>query len=161
LNIIVNSTPLISLAVIHQLELLRKIFHTVYLPQSVYNEVIVNGHGKLGDSKLSAINWFQIVDPNNIALKHSIMLQLDEGEAEVITIANDKSISLVCIDAFAGRQYAGLLGLDVIGTLGILLIAKRKGYISLVKPLLDKLIFYKRHISHSLYYEILLKAGES
>ena len=160
MSIIVNSTPLISLAIIHQLTLLQKIFHNVYLPQTVYNEVIINGKGRLGHTELSTINWFQIVDPVNISLKHSIMLQLDEGEADVITIAKDKSISLVCIDEFAGRQYAGLLGLDVIGTLGVLLIAKKKGFIPLLKPLCDKLIFNERYISRSLYNEVLIKAGE-
>ena len=160
MSIIVNSTPLISLAIIHQLELLQKIFHNVYLPRTVNNEVIVNGRGKVGHPELSAINWFQIVDPQNMPLKHSVMLQLDEGEADVITIAKDKSIFLVCIDEFAGRQYASLLGLDVIGTLGILLIAKKRGYIPLLKPLLDTLILNQRHISRGLYDEILLKAGE-
>jgi len=114
LSIIVNSTPLINLAVVRQLELLRKIFQNVYLPRTVSNEVIVNGRGKLEHLELSAINWFQIVDPINVPLKHSIMLQLDEGEADVITIAKDKSISLVCIYEFAGRQYTSLFGLDVI-----------------------------------------------
>ena len=132
----------------------------MYLPRTVNNEVIVNGRGKAGHSELSAINWFQIVDPLNMPLKHSVMLQLDEGEADVITIAKDKSISLVCIDEFAGRQYASLLGLDVIGTLGILLIAKKRGYIPLIKPLLDTLILNQRHISRGLYDEILIKAGE-
>ena len=160
MSIIVNSTPLISLAILHQLELLQKIFHNVYLPRTVYSEVIVSGRGKSGHAELSVVEWFQIVDPVNISLKHSIMLQLDEGEADVITIAKDKSISLVCIDEIAGRKYANLLGLDVIGTLGILLTAKRQGYVPLLKPLLDKLILNERHIGRDLYDEILIKAGE-
>ena len=160
MSIIVNSTPLISLAIIRQLDLLQKIFRDVYIPRAVYNEVIVNGKGKAGHVELSMIDWFQIVDPVNIPLKHSIMLQLDEGEADVITISKDKDISLVCIDEFAGRQYAGLLGLDVIGTLGVLLIAKKKGLIHLLKPLCDKLILNERYISHGLYNDVLMKAGE-
>ena len=88
------------------------------------------------------------------------MTQLDEGEAEVITIAKDKSISLVCIDEFAGRQYAALLGLNVIGTLGVLLIAKKRGFIQALKPLLDLLIDNGRYIGHSLYNEVLQKADE-
>jgi len=160
LSIIVNSTPLISLAIIHQLDLLQKIFNDVYIPLTVYNEVIVNGKGKAGHAELSMINWLQVVVPVNAPLKQSIMLQLDEGEADVITIAKDKDISLVCIDEFAGRQYASLLGLDVIGTLGILLIAKKKGIIPLLKPLCDKLILNERYISSGLYNEVLIKAGE-
>ena len=78
MSIIVNSTPLISLAIIHQLELLQKIFQNVYLPRTVYSEVIVNGSDKLGHAELSVIDWFQTCDPVNVSLKHSIMLQLDE-----------------------------------------------------------------------------------
>jgi len=66
----------------------------------------------------------------------------------------------VCIDEFTDRQYASLLGLNVIGTLGVLLIAKKKGFIPLLKPLCDKLILNERYISCSLYNEVLIKAGE-
>ncbi|MCL2571787.1 MAG: DUF3368 domain-containing protein [Defluviitaleaceae bacterium] len=160
MSIIVNSTPLISLAIIHQLDLLQRIFGDVVLPRAVFNEVIKEGKGKAGYSQLSNIDWFRVIDVANIELKRSIKVQLDEGEAEVITVAKDQKISLVCIDEFAGRQYASLLGLDVIGTLGILLIAKRRGYIPVIKPLCDKLISNERFISRALYDDVLYKAGE-
>ena len=89
------------------------------------------------------------------------MIELDEGEAEVITIAKDKNLALVCIDEFAGRQYAKLLGLDVIGTLGILLMAKQKGYIAELKSLFQKLIASNRHIGKALCNQVLKRAGES
>jgi hypothetical protein len=148
------------LAIIGQLDLLPKIFGDVVLPRAVYNEVMIAGHGKEGYAQLSAVTWFRISDVVNVDLKRSIMTQLDEGEAEVITIAKDQAIPLVCIDEFAGRRYANLLGLDVIGTLGILLIAKQRGYVTIIKPLCDRLINNKRHISRALYHEILCKAGE-
>ena len=160
MSIIVNATPLISLATIQQLDLLHKIFYDVYLPSAVYREVILDGKNKAGHLQLANTHWFQVVDTINGALKRSIMLQLDEGEAEVITVAKDRNISLVCIDEFAGRRYAGLLGLNVIGTLGVLLIAKQRGYISAVKPLLDMLIDNQRYIGHALYSDVLRKAGE-
>ena len=160
MSIIVNSTPLISLAVINRLELLRRIFGDVYVPRAVYDEVITNGKGKTGYHQLLKINWFNIAEIENIELKRSIMVQLDEGEAEVVTIAKDKNISPVCIDEFAGRQYAKLLGLEVIGTLGILLTAKKKSYIPAVKPLCDKLISNGRYIERNLYNEVMKKAEE-
>jgi len=160
LSIVVNSTPLISLAIIHQLDLLKIIFGDVIIPRAVCNEVFISGRGKAGHSQLVKIDWFYIDDAINMELKHSIMTQLDEGEAEVITVAKDRNISLVCIDEFARRQYANLMGLDVIGTLGILLIAKQQGLISAVKPLCDLLVDNKRRISRALYNEVLRKAGE-
>ena len=88
------------------------------------------------------------------------MIELDEGEAEVIAIAKEKKFQIVCIDEFAGRQYAKLHGLEVIGTLGILLIAKQKSYISELRPLLQELINSNRHIGKILCNQILYKVGE-
>ena len=56
MSIVVNSTPLISLAVIRQLGLLPKIFGDVILPRAVHNEIIKNGKGKIGHSQLTSIN---------------------------------------------------------------------------------------------------------
>ena len=160
MSIVVNSTPLISLAIIRQLDLLPMIFGEVIVPRAVYDEIIVNGRGKAGYQQLANIGWFHIADAENIELKRSIMVQLDEGEAEVITIAKEKNIPLVCIDEFAGRQFANLLGLYVIGTLGILLVAKQRGLVPAIRPLCDILINNERYISRALYNEVLQKAGE-
>ena len=160
MSIVVNSTPLISLAIINQLDLLQKIFGDVILPRAVHNEIIIMGKGKAGYSQLSSVNWFLVADTVNFDLKRSIMVQLDEGEAEVITVAKDRKLPIVCIDEFAGRQFAGLLGLDVIGTLGVLLIAKKRGYIHKIKPLCDMLINNERYVSRTLYDEVLRNAGE-
>ena len=54
MNIVVNSTPLISLAIINQLELLQKLFNNVIIPSSVYNEVVLHGEDKAGFSAISA-----------------------------------------------------------------------------------------------------------
>ena len=160
MNIVVNSTPLISLAILNQLELLQKLFSKVIIPNSVYDEIVVNGKDKTGYDCLSAVNWFHITSAENSGMKQSIMIELDKGEAEVITIAKEQNISLVCIDEFAGRQYAKLIGLDVIGTLGILLIAKQHGYVSELKPLFQKLISNNRHIGKVLCNQVLRRAGE-
>ena len=160
MSIVVNSTPLISLGLLNQLDLLQKIFGRVILPYAVYNEVIIKGKGKAGYENLSAVDWFHITDVDNSELKRSIMIELDEGEAEVICIAKEKNMPFVCIDEFAGRQYAKLLGLEVIGTLGVLLVGKQKGYIREIKSMLEKLIINDRYIGRALYTEILQKAGE-
>ena len=160
MSIVVNSTPLISLSILNQLDLLLKIFGDVIVPSVVYDEIIVNGKGKAGYSNLSKIDWFNVINVENIGQKQSIMIELDEGEAEVITIAKEKGIKLVCVDEFAGRRYAKLLGLEVIGTLGVLLIAKQKNYVSELKPLFQKLLASNRHIGKPLCNQILTRAGE-
>jgi len=161
LSIVVNSTPLISLAVLNQLGLLTEIFGNVIVPLSVYNEVVINGKGKNGYDKLSETNWFDVAEVKNTGQKQSIMIELDEGESEVITIAKEKGIKTVCIDEFAGRRYAKLLGLEVIGTLGILLIAKQKGYVPELRSLFRRLLENDRHIGKALCNKILLRVEEA
>lgn len=148
------------MSLIGQLELLPKLYDEIIVPKSVYNEVVVKGKGKAGSEELGSIHHFTVLETENKVLKDSIMLELDEGEAEVITIAKEKGIQNVIIDEFAGRQYASLLGLNVTGTLGILLIGKNLGFIGEVKPLMDMMLKHNRFINRGLYLAVLKKANE-
>lgn len=160
MSIVVNSAPLISLAILGQLDLLRTILGEVIVPRAVYDEVITRGKDKAGYKDLADVPWFQIAEVGHQELKRSIMVELDEGEAEVICVAKECSVRRVCIDEFAGRRYAKLLGLEVIGTLGVLLIAKQKGYVREIKPCIEKLLANDRYISTTVCTEVLRKAEE-
>lgn len=157
---VINSSPLISLALVGRLELLPKLFDEVIIPKSVYNEVVTKGKGKTGSDGLESIGRFSVQEASNKALMNSVMLELDEGEAEVIAIAKESGIQNVIIDEFAGRQYASLLGLNVTGTLGIFLIGKKIGFIHEVKPLMDIMLKHNRYINRELYLAVLKKADE-
>ncbi|NUM35901.1 MAG: DUF3368 domain-containing protein [Candidatus Brocadiae bacterium] len=157
---VINSSPLISLSLLGQLELLPKIYDEIIIPKAVYHEVFVKGKGKTGSKIIHTLNNFVILEASNKMLLDSIMLELDEGEAEVIALAREKGIQNVIIDEFAGRQYASLLGLNVTGTLGILIIGKKLGFLPNIKYLMDIMLKYKRYISPELYLSVLKKAGE-
>lgn len=145
MKVVINSSPLISLSLIDHLELLLKLYDEVIVPKSVYDEVVVKGKGKAGSEELESISRFTVIETENKVLKDTVMLELDEGEAEVISIAREKGIQNVIIDEFAGRQYASLLGLNVTGTLGILLICKKLGFIDELKPLMDIMLKHNRY----------------
>ena len=159
-NAVINSTPIISLFIINKLELLKELFKKIFIPKAVYNEIVRNRAKKPGYRELHNLDWIKTGEIKNTNLKESIMLELDEGEAEVITYAKENNIQTVIIDEFAGRKYAALMDLHVIGTLGILLAAKKINKIKQVKPLLDILISRKRYISKNLYFQILKAAEE-
>ena len=65
------------------------------------------------------------------------------------------------MDERKGRKYAASVGLEVIGSIGILLQAKRAGLLTEVKPCIDAMISRGIHLSDSLTAWALRKAGES
>ena len=64
------------------------------------------------------------------------------------------------VNDLKARGVAQALGIKIIGTLGVLLLARDAGLIEQLKPLLDDLIKIGAYISNSLYHRILKDAGE-
>jgi uncharacterized protein len=86
---------------------------------------------------------------------------LDPGEAEAIALAVENKPSLLLIDERDGRQVARALGVQMTGTLGILLRAKSTGQIAAIEPLIKELIQHHNFRLHSgLVERILAEAGE-
>jgi len=54
---------------------------------------------------------------------------IDYGEAEVIALALEKKTDLVLLDEKEAREVAERLGFRVLGTVGLLIWAKREGLI--------------------------------
>lgn len=60
MKVVSNASPLIGLSMINQFHLLKELFHKVYIPEAVYNDVVVKGRGKPGSEeteKAIADNW--------------------------------------------------------------------------------------------------------
>jgi predicted nucleic acid-binding protein len=85
---------------------------------------------------------------------------LDRGEAEVLTLAVEREARLVVIDERKGRRYARHLGLPLTGTLGILLLAKEKGLVTAVGPLIEKLQASGLYLAPELVERVLILAQE-
>lgn len=119
----VNATPLISLALVNQLDLLYTIFDDVLVPQAVYEEVVVQGSHKPGAKLIVQANWLQIQSPLETLAFEPFLLGLDPGEAAVLLLAQQIQPDWVIIDERQARRVAAALGLPVKGTLGVLLAA--------------------------------------
>ncbi len=86
---------------------------------------------------------------------------LGAGESEAISLALETKARLVLLDDRPARRLAQALHLPIIGTLGILLAAKRRQLLPAMRPSLDALLQHDFRISQRLYEQVLLDANES
>ena len=159
--VVSDATPIISLAKIEMLDILGILYDEVLLPKAVYDEVCRN---KTFADEAAAIKKCAFVQVKTVNMEQSVRLLratgLDSGESEAIVLADSLPDSLLLIDERKGRQIALNIGIQIIGTLGILLHAKRLGLVPHIKPLLDTLLKANIRISESLYHSVLEQAKE-
>jgi predicted nucleic acid-binding protein len=118
--------------------LLRELYAEIIVPDAVATEVSRHLAVELNAALTSG--WLKRVNPRNRALVDRIESDLGgRGEAEVIAIALELGSAVVLIDERAARTYALSQGLRVLGTVGVVLHAKRRGLIERATPLLDDL----------------------
>jgi predicted nucleic acid-binding protein len=158
--IIADSGPLIALARVGQLDLLPRLFQVVRIPEAVMREVTQGAaEGRPGASEVRSAPWIEVVGVSAAATAGYELL-VDAGEAAAIALAKSEG-GLLLMDDDRGRRLAIRLGLAVKGTLGILIVAKRRGHIPTVRPLLEGLVANGIRLSVKLVEATLREAGES
>ncbi|RJQ72190.1 MAG: DUF3368 domain-containing protein [Desulfobacteraceae bacterium] len=157
-----NSSPLINLARIGKLDLLRIVFERIIIPEAVWQEVVVEGEGQPGALDIKNANWIEIQAVANKQLVHALRQELDGGEAEAIVLALELQADVLLMDERLGREIAKHFGLRYVGLAGVLIRAKRKGIIDQVNPLLTALRNVAGfRISDGLYQRVLQDAKET
>ena len=144
---ITDSTCLIGLERIGQLSILPELFSPLSAPPEVQRE--------FG----AALPWLSVKAPADATLVAALQMVVDDGEAEVIALAKEIGCRAILDDRRA-RAAASRLNVPCIGTVGVLLRAKRNGVISAIKPLLDDLHSNRFFISEALRSQALLLAAE-
>ena len=147
-NAVTDSACLIGLERIGRLDILSQSFNTVFIPSAVEKE--------LGRS----VDWLIVRPVQNKDTVTTLKTQIDEGEAEVIALAMELKDVYVVLDDKKARRIAQEIGLEVIGTIGVILRAKKKGIIAEIKPVLNKLEEVDFRISNTLYEQALQLAKE-
>ena len=159
MKVVVNSSPLIFLVKIGKLDLLNKLFDEVIIPKAVYEEAVLSGKPDKNEI-IKNLSWIKVEEVKDKRLVKFLMNFIDYGESEVIAYAVENNIDLVILDDKDARKIAREFDLKVIGTSGILIVSKKKGYIDEVKPLLEKLINNNFRVSEKLLKRILEEVGE-
>lgn len=145
---IVDSACLIALERTGQLELLPGLFNQIIIPPIIQVE--------FGQS----LEWAAVQPVQNPIFVQILKTQIDDGEAEVIALALEQEDFYVVLDDKKARRIAKQIGLKLLGTIGVLLRAKRAGIIVEIKPVLDRLNEEGFYISVGLYQKALAIAGE-
>ncbi|MCR4292512.1 MAG: DUF3368 domain-containing protein [Candidatus Kuenenia sp.] len=118
-----NTTPLIALSSIGKLELLPSLFGKIYVVTEVVEECAAGGPIAVPD--ISGFSWIEVVE-SEMRISNHFLLELDKGEKFTLHMAQKMGAQRVIIDEKIGRNIAEYLCIPVIGTLGVLLNAKRK-----------------------------------
>jgi hypothetical protein len=159
--VVSNTSPMTSLAAISQLDLLRSLYGTVTIPKAVYDE-LTSLPNQPGGAEARSFSWILTRDAKDRKLVDSLLAELDQGEAEAIALALESPADLLLIDERMARAVAQRFGLNVTGTIGVLVEAKHEGLIVAVKPILDDLMARGRfRVSASLYQAVLTSVGET
>lgn len=159
--IVSNTSPIINLAAIRQIELLKQLYEKIIIPQAVFEEIAIIGAGQAGSEEVKTFDWIETKQLDKRLKADSLQSELDPGEAEAIALALEIKADMILMDERRGRLTGFRLGLRCLGIMGILTDAKHKKLIHAVKPLLDSLMkdagFW---IDSKLYQHVLQVNGE-
>ncbi len=135
-----NSSVLIALSSIQRLDLLPRRFEEgIWIPDAVWHEVVVAGKGRPGSDSVSGANWIHRTTVPTGGVLNLLRAELDEGEAEAIALALSGNIGVVLLDEQEARAVARRMDLTVIGTLGLLIWARKRGFVPSLRMELDAL----------------------
>lgn len=158
MSVVSNAGPLIALARIERLDLLVAVYGEVVIPPTVYREV---SHENLpGGAIVARAEWLQVRHVDNQTAVQRLRFWLDAGESEAIVLAQQLGSALL-MDERRGGGIATALGRRVTDTIGTLIAAKQRGFVSSVTPLLDALITHGVRLSPRLYREAQKVADEA
>jgi len=132
MKIVIDTSPLISLAVLDHLELLKKLFSTIIVPHAVYQEIKAAGEK---EEYIRIANFIEnhIYSPKEEKIFHH---KLGKGETEAIILCLELKADLLILDDKKARTVAESHDIKCIGTLGMLTLARQKGIYKRIKKVL-------------------------
>jgi predicted nucleic acid-binding protein len=148
-TIISDTSCLIILTNINEIDLLRRVYEQIVTTKEVAEE-----YGQM------LPEWIEIKSSTDQFRQRILALQIDRGEASAIALAIETPHSVVIIDDYKARKVAERLGIEIIGTIGIIIKAKRQGIIESIKPFLKKIKQTDFRISEEIEKRALQESGE-
>jgi uncharacterized protein len=147
--IVINSGPLISFARMDAFQVISQLPFKFVTPREVHTEILSGTNDRLATSFPSTVEVLELASTHNTNLFEN----LDSGEAAVIQLALENSVTIVCLDERKARRIAVQNGLMPLGTLGLLGRAKTLGIIGEINP------FIAKALEAGVYYDLKLVKG--
>lgn len=158
MTVVSNSTPLIGLSILNHTDLLRVLFGEIHIPRAVFEELTIKGANRVGAQEVAAGvsgGWVHVEEVPSSSMLTTLKIDLDDGEAEAIALAFEHQAELLLMDERKGRAKAKALGLEITGTIGVLLLARAKGVEVDLRSELEQLREHGFRISEKLLHRIL------
>lgn len=154
--VVSDSGPVFSLAIIDKLEILDNLFEEIYIPRAVWEELTVDK---------TAIHYSRIVEyfkdkVREVSGFNELTFIMDYGESESVLLYKELNADFLLIDDKKARDIAEHFGIQCIGTIGLLSIARERGIIKKLRPLFVSFIKNKRYYSLKLLNVILKNHNE-
>ncbi len=156
--LIADASALIALAACNSLGLLDALFGDVLVPEAVFTEVTIDGKPQSERLRTYLLGKVRAVD-----LQRFVYLDAyaDLGETQAMMLYKEVAADYLLIDDKRGRKVAKLNHIQTVGTLGVLLQAKRSGLIPRVAPLIAQISDSPVFMRESLIRTVLQLAGEA
>jgi predicted nucleic acid-binding protein len=159
-EIVINTGPILALiAGTGSLEILNEMYSRVLVPFEVRSELMEGGSKNFGVQQFNLATFLEKAT-SPIHIQPFLTNTLDLGESSVIQMALDANINTVCIDEAVGRRIARLNGLNVTGSLGVLIKAKRLGTQLSIRKAIANMRRNNIHLSNTVIQHALLLSDE-
>ena len=130
--VVSDSTPLITLMKATRIDLLHDLFGEIVIPEAVYQELTTNSNFPEEAETIRESEFIRIarVEDRKTVSVLQRATGLDLGESEAIVYADDHHADLLLMDEASGRRVALDMGIEIMGSVGVLVTAFKCGYIS-------------------------------
>lgn len=156
--VIADSSALVAVSTYQGLDWLEKLFGTVLVPAAVYNEVCTQCKPQASQLKAYLDGRVRTVNLSAFTLQRTS--GLGSGELEAIALYKAEQAQLLLVDDQKAKKSAFANGLETLGSVGLLLLAKEEGVIQEIRSRLSLLEQSDIYLSQKLIEQILLTAGE-
>lgn len=158
---VVDTSPLIFLAKLDRLDLLRKGADEILAPPAVIDEIRSHPDDASRQIAKAVSSWLTVMQVEDRGTLEMLRGDLGSGEAEAIILSRQVGADRVVMDDLDGRRFAHRLGVTAVGTLGLLLAARLRGELPALRLEIEKLRAAGFRVSEALVGAVLRDSGEA